>query len=111
MIRDLTIQWRGPQAASPPSTTADATRPAGVSAGAWERELMIRETADAWKPKDADTRRGNALFCQVEPMPSPRVPTVNPSTVRSMDSATAQKIRDAAYQEYVADITSAWKTT
>jgi hypothetical protein len=57
--------------------------------------------------------RGGVLFCELEPMPSPRIPAVNPSTAdvvpRTMSAADAQVIKDAAWQAYVDDISNAWR--
>jgi hypothetical protein len=45
------------------------------------------------------------LFCELEPMPTTRADAVPPM----MDTATAQAIKDRAYEEYCSYIRDAWK--
>jgi hypothetical protein len=56
--------------------------------------------------------RDGVLFCELAPMAQPRVPSSNPSTdsvPRTMDAATAQRIKDEAWNAYVQDISNAWR--
>jgi hypothetical protein len=51
------------------------------------------------------------LYCRTRPMHSTRSGTSSGDAVpRIMDAATAQKIKDAAYNEMVTDISNAWRT-
>jgi hypothetical protein len=64
---------------------------------------MVRDLSEAWRTPPAPV---------VEPLVAKPVVAAVADVVpsRSMSVADAQKIRDAAYNEYVSDITNAWKS-
>jgi hypothetical protein len=53
--------------------------------------------------------KGN-LYCKLKPMARPTVPPTNPSSADSISAADGQRLKDAAYEEYVRDITNAWRS-
>jgi hypothetical protein len=139
MVADLQDAWKPDhlRAADARRTTADAVRPLGISNSDWARELNRREISDAWKTPapaldaapsgkwplsagvgsacDLNGERGvlvedgsGVLVCQVNRHVGPTRSDAAPP--RFMDAATAQKIKDAAYNEMVSDLTNAWRT-
>jgi hypothetical protein len=104
MVRDLTDAWR------PDPAKEGAAAPKILPVGAVQKFIGIN-------PGDSctiDGRRGRweegsdgYLYCRPLPLgPPPRADAV-PCT---MDAAQAQSICDAAYAEYVASVTNAWRS-
>jgi hypothetical protein len=111
-VRELTDAWRA-------EDSVDVTKAGSAEAqvkptGAWGLNIGLK-AGDVCAFEGGIgrlVRKGDFLFCELDPAPQPRVPSSNPSTdsVGTMDAVTAWKIRSAAYNEMVADLTSAWKS-
>jgi hypothetical protein len=108
-IRELNDAWRGKQDAA-----AAVVKPVGK----WTKESGLRVGSPCSFDGQLGTIQEGAdglLYCETRALESPRVPATNPSSAdavppRFMDAATAQKIKDAAYNEMVTELTNQWKT-
>jgi hypothetical protein len=105
------LDANGPEVAPWSKTRAIPTRPDGayapVGLGAKEGDTIT------WNGSPARlVKRGNWLFPEViNPGPTRSSETVNPGDSMTVDIAAAQKIRDAAYAEYVQRMSQEWRAT
>jgi hypothetical protein len=107
--------WRDTNYAEVPQAVREgAQKPVTLPFGAWRLGTQTEGASCSVGEGERGrwVREGNFLYCRPLPASTPRVPPTNPSTdsvPRTMDAATAQRIKDEAWSAYVQDLSNAWR--
>jgi hypothetical protein len=116
-IRSMQDAWRTPPVvfdANGPEVAATTRAVPDRPQGAWGPAGFAAKAGDPCTSNGAPGVRREKdgwLYCELTPVgPTRSSETVNPGDSMTVDIAAAQKIRDAAYAEYVQRISQEWRT-